>query len=246
MEEENRYLKGVCKETMDLLRRLKDGPEDDATVALERLRNEEDMSSILASIRQSDLGRASMHGNRDFHFPQAPSVSEQVPMPEPPTVTTPLSSLWDPSQMVGVMRSRRKALKDAFASFLECTGPIFYVYTQPEVDRLLDATLDQRRELSLSDLCEVCGIAALGSRFSRDEISPQQGQYYYEATKTLLEDCIETAPLRAIKVSALLAMCNIINKATVAIAYVGKLRVLRIALHTFYFMLKQLLLDIWY
>lgn len=48
------------------------------------------------------------------------------------------------------------------------------------------------------------------------------GEYYFSMTKQLLDECVEKTPLQAMKVCALLAMCNIINKATAAFAYVGK------------------------
>jgi hypothetical protein len=96
------------------------------------------------------------------------------------------------------------------------------VYTQEEVNNLLDSSLREEETVSLSTLCEACGIAAIGSRYSRSQISPEHGNYYFSTARQLLDECIERTPLRAVKVCAILAMCNIVNKATVALAYIGK------------------------
>lgn len=95
------------------------------------------------------------------------------------------------------------------------------MYTQEEVDVLLDTSLREDEAISLATLCEICSIAAFGSRFSRAQIPPEHGDYFLNITKQLLEECIADVPLRAMKVCALIAMCNIVNKATAAFAYVG-------------------------
>jgi hypothetical protein len=132
-----------------------------------------------------------------------------------------IPDLSDSAPLAATLRLHGDVLMEAFSTFLKCTATIFHIYTQEEVDALLTESLQTDGQIPLSTLCEVCGIAAVGSRFSRAKISPELGEYYYTVTKQLLDECIEKTPLRAMKVCALLAMCNIVNKATAAFAYVG-------------------------
>lgn len=135
---------------------------------------------------------------------------------------TGILDLSDSARLAATLRSQSDILMEAFATFMQCTSTIFHIYTHEEVDALLTESLHTDGPVPLSTLCETCGIAAVGSRFSRAKITPQMGEYYFSMTKQLLDECVEKTPLQAMKVCALLAMCNIINKATAAFAYVGK------------------------
>lgn len=110
----------------------------------------------------------------------------------------------------------------AFTIFLQSTTTLFHVYTQGEVDELLGSSLGEDGEVSPSILCEACAIAAVGSRYAQAQIPPDVGDYYFNVAKHSLDDCVKQMPFRAIKACALLAFCNIVDKATTAFAYVGK------------------------
>jgi hypothetical protein len=126
----------------------------------------------------------------------------------------------DPAPLASALRSQSDTFKHAFSVFLQCTATLFHVYSQEQVNEVLDSFLHIKEPVSLSTLCEACSIAAVGSRYSRSAIPAERGGYYFNVSKLLLDDCIEKSPLKAIKVCALLAMCNIVNKSTVAFAYV--------------------------
>lgn len=204
---------------------MQHAPDTDAQDMFARLRAGEDPSTILAIVDT----RSKNAQQKDT--PAESSTPAKLLSPQPHTQQyTDLATLQkfsgtpdlsDAAPLATVLQSKGDVLMEAFSVFLKCTTTIFHIYTREEVDLLLTESLQANSQVPLSVLCEACAIAAVGSRFSRSKISPELGEYFFSITKQLLDECIEKTPLQAIKVCALLAICNIVNKATAAFAYVG-------------------------
>ncbi|XPS91775.1 hypothetical protein M3J09_001184 [Ascochyta lentis] len=206
---------------MELLWHIQHGTDTDAQTIFSRLREGDDPSAI--------LGPLGTKAQRENASTESAAVPHSRPLHTHTKQHIDLATsdklighpdLSDSATLSATLRSQGDVLTEAFSIFLKCTSSIFHVYTQEEVDALLSKSLETDTQTPLSTLCEVCAVAAVGSRFSRSRISPELGEYYSSVTKQLLDECIEKTPLQAVKVCALLAMCNIINKATAAFAYV--------------------------
>lgn len=210
---------------MELLWHIQHAPDTDAQAMFDRLREGHDPSAILAAAKPLDTGAQNDQSEKSATLTHPRAPQRRMQQHADSTVLnehTRVPDLSDPAPLAVILQSQGGILAEAFSIFLKCTATIFHVYTQQEVDTLLTETLNTDKEVPLSTLCAACGIAAVGSRFSRAKISPEMGEYYFNVTKQLLDECIEKTPLQALKVCALLAMCNIINKATAALAYVGQ------------------------
>jgi hypothetical protein len=70
-------------------------------------------------------------------------------------------------------------------------------------------------------------MAAIGTLYLRIPTdlewhpSTEMAEYFYSLAKHLLDYCVQTCPLRAMKTCSLLAMYNVGLRATVSLSYVG-------------------------
>lgn len=216
LKKKHEALKRDLGGSVELLWHIQHAPETDVQTIVSRLRRGNDPSAILATIQSYDTTALPANALQPH--------TRQYTAPTPSHTQTGLPDLSDSRPLAATLRAQGDVLMEAFSTFLQCTATIFHIYTQDEVEDLLTDSLQVDDQVPLSTLCEICGIAAVGSRFSRSKISPEMGEFYFSVTKQLLDECIEKTPLQAMKVCALLAMCNIINKATAAFAYVGQCR----------------------
>ncbi|KAF1810313.1 hypothetical protein P152DRAFT_94702 [Eremomyces bilateralis CBS 781.70] len=131
-------------------------------------------------------------------------------------------------------------MTEAITAFSECTGTLYYAFTQEQVDDLLHSAFGQmtqpetafldvfKENADLQDrarIAELCGMAAVGIYYERrsdqDSGPPAAlAEYFYVISKLMLDSSIAAHPLRAMKVCSLLAMYNIVVKASVALEYV--------------------------
>ncbi|KAF2015138.1 hypothetical protein BU24DRAFT_452012 [Aaosphaeria arxii CBS 175.79] len=125
-----------------------------------------------------------------------------------------------PKVLAESIRAQRETIRQSYSTFLQCSATSFHVYSQEQVNGLLDAFRPECTDISLSTLCSTCAVAAVGERFYPGPVSPSDYSHFFNAAKQLLDDCIDQTPLQAIKVCALLGMCNIITKSTAALAYI--------------------------
>lgn len=65
-------------------------------------------------------------------------------------------------------------------------------------------------------------VAAVGVQYKADDFDNGLEGDFYDVARHHFVDVLEDRPLESIKVCALLAMYNIMNKGTVSVAYVGK------------------------
>jgi hypothetical protein len=69
----------------------------------------------------------------------------------------------------------------------------------------------------------VAAVAAVGVQYKADDFDNGLEAIFYDVARHYFADVFEDRPLESMKVCAMLAMYNIMNKATVSVAYVGKL-----------------------
>lgn len=121
--------------------------------------------------------------------------------------------------------SQRSTFEQAAEKVLTTTGVLFQVYSSEQQKAIFhEVYCDQTRPPSMAAICELCCVAAVGTQYSAGQIGPQTGEELYSIAKHLLDDVITLSPLRAMKVSTLLAVYNIVNHATVSLVYIGMFR----------------------
>lgn len=185
-------------------------------------------SSLGDSVRQitstespsNDVDAIAHNASIDVVLDEDPSTSREK---EPSQADEPTVQHSIERNIRNVLHSQLPGLRSGFSSFRKCTSMIFFAYTEDEFDNLVANTInEQDLGPSRAALCELCGIGAIASRYDREQLSPDFGDYCYNVAKQLLDDCLEMSPLASMKVCALLGLVNLLNKATVALAYLGK------------------------
>ena len=70
-------------------------------------------------------------------------------------------------------------------------------------------------------ICYTAAVAAVGTQYLHSPDSRDAEQTLYDIAKYYFEDVLQASPLHAIKICTLMTMYNILDKATLALAYVG-------------------------
>jgi hypothetical protein len=142
------------------------------------------------------------------HQPARPIVSE----PWPSHLDQPYSP--DPS-----------TTQQAINAFFSCSGKLFHVFTREQVLEIYDIVFDAQAAMTGSKKAAVgslMAVASVGAQYLPEEFSPQVASRFYNIARQYFEDVIEHQPLTAIKVCALLAQYNILDKALISLAYIGR------------------------
>ncbi|KAM5357082.1 hypothetical protein ACJZ2D_016634 [Fusarium nematophilum] len=112
----------------------------------------------------------------------------------------------------------------AVDSFFSSSGRHFHVFSREQV-------LRYQEDVFVSDGCTVASkkmaicclaaVAAVGVQYNGDDFDVGTDGIFYDVARHFFENLMEEQPLDAIKACTLLAMYNIMNKATVSLAYIG-------------------------
>lgn len=130
----------------------------------------------------------------------------------------------DPS-VFDYIHSQQSNFEKAADTLLKVSGLVFRVYSsEQQQDILRHVYHGSERPSSKAAVCELCSLASVGTQFSGGQIPPDDGDIMYSMAKQFLDDVIAVSPLRALKVVTLLAIYNMMNHATVSLAYIGKSR----------------------
>lgn len=205
----------------NLLWALKTSPPNDVAQILERIRSSDDPSLILDDFDlepgalKPPPSRAASAPTSPLHCSSEPahysiSIDNLYPSNEHCLSASVLALLGSPAN--------RKALQ----LFLQCTGLLFHVFSKTQADAVLEEVLNNAETaIAKTSLCEVCAMAAVAAQYLQGNTAPSTGHHFYNVARQYLDDAIVADPLRAMKSCALLAMYNIVTKASVALAFVG-------------------------
>lgn len=116
---------------------------------------------------------------------------------------------------------------ESVAIFYDSSGPLFHVFPRPRAlalcARVYDpAQADDRSDSMRADVACVAAIAAVGAQYMNGGVDGDLDRRLYDISRHNFEVIVEHRPLDAIKASVILAMFNIMSKATTAITYVGR------------------------
>lgn len=110
-------------------------------------------------------------------------------------------------------------------SFFSATGKLFHIYTQQQMQDYyravfgVDGKPDTSRKL---EICCLYAFAAVGIQYNAGDFKKGLGEAFHGVSRRFFSEVMEDRPLDTIKVCTLFAMYNILDKATVALAYVGE------------------------
>jgi hypothetical protein len=134
-------------------------------------------------------------------------------------------------------------IREGFALRRSCISEMVFCHDNITFANLFDILLSSEESKILpSVLCEICAVAAASSQYVRNVLSPSLIDCWYnrlctlyliiirerlrsseiDAARHFFDACIEASLSSAIKVSAFLALYNLPNKSTVAIAFFGR------------------------
>ncbi|KAF1345878.1 hypothetical protein BDV97DRAFT_30132 [Delphinella strobiligena] len=108
----------------------------------------------------------------------------------------------------------------AASVYTKSVGPLFYVYTDEQIEELVNDAFELEDDSARNPLlCQLCAIAALGSFYSSQPRLINLREHFYILAKYYLDDLIQKEPLRSIKACAILGLLHIVTKSTVALVY---------------------------
>ncbi|PNP60603.1 hypothetical protein FNYG_14665 [Fusarium nygamai] len=112
----------------------------------------------------------------------------------------------------------------AVESFFSSSGKLFHVFSREQVSGYYkdvfgrDGCPIPRQKTAI---CCLAAVAAVGVQYNAGDFEVAIEGVFYDLARQFFGSFMEEQPLDAIKVCALLAMYNIMNKATVSLAYIG-------------------------
>jgi len=115
------------------------------------------------------------------------------------------------------------ATRAALNSFYSSSGKLFHVFSQQEMDRYFTTVFGYDGRPNYSQkmaICCLCSVAAIGIQYNPEDFEKGSEHIFYEVARRYFVDVLEESSLDAIKVCTMLAFFNVMNKATISLAWV--------------------------
>lgn len=227
-------------------------PYDEAERFLQRIRTADDVplvfssdtdtqttttpaSNLTTSVSSPSESSLAASSPRPFPMPAAPPkitlTTQPTSGPSLPSVVIPpqTAPLW--AQADASSYFSRLFLPSAAAtaagvkSFYNSCGRLFHVFSPLQADEYYKAVFSADGQPDFSQkiaICCLCAIAAVGIQYNADDFEKGAEEVFHHVSRHFFTDVMEERPLEAIKVCALFAVYNMLDKATAALAYVGE------------------------
>ncbi|RSL57579.1 hypothetical protein CEP54_008230 [Fusarium duplospermum] len=111
----------------------------------------------------------------------------------------------------------------AVDSFFNSSGRLFHVFSREQILRYHEdvfandsCTVANQK----TAICCLAAVAAVGVQYNGDDFDVGTDGVFYDVARHFFENLVEEQPLDAIKACTMLAMYNMMNKATVSLAYI--------------------------
>ena len=191
-----------------LFRAIQNCTSEEAESLLQRIRSSEDFLSLCENTEINGQGASQDEAVRQT----SDSVSDTVEIQERTQNSTIQAILTIPEFEV---------IQEAIEGFFICSGKLFHVFSREQVAQHYENMVSGSGVDQKAGICCVTAVAAVGAQYSASTLSRSIEQSLYNIARHYVETVIEAFPLDAIKVCTLLAMFNIMNKATISLTYVG-------------------------
>jgi len=222
-----------------LVSALQSRPQEEAQQLLLHIRSADDIVSLSGpgddaySIGMALDGIASgsvscpSSASRSSNSPAATSIETHSPLSLPPNF-----SARDPDSLIRLIMPKGEPTRAAIRSFYVSCGDLFHAFPQGQMEEYCRGIFDQDYHIDVSQRVAICclsSVAAVGVQYSTtagDVSSADSGSaaVFHDVARHYFADIVEEDPLNAIKLCAMLAMYNVLAKATAGLAYVGKSR----------------------
>ncbi|KAK3984412.1 hypothetical protein QBC44DRAFT_337026 [Cladorrhinum sp. PSN332] len=230
-----------------LMGALQSKTPEEAEELLQRIRSADDILSLSAADGESSGAVAasvvslssggSQSSGRPRERPTSTRLSSNVSEFSDPTsasstaLVTPTSSSAYPLRapgdsspyLIGFLLPNAQSTWAGVQSFFSSSGKLFHVFSEAQVRGHhknvygLDGKPNKSQKVSI---CCLCIVAAIGVQYNPGDFETGSDEALYEVAHHLFGAAVEESPLEAIKVCTLLAMYNVMNKATAALAFV--------------------------
>ncbi|KAM0418777.1 hypothetical protein ACHAPT_012287 [Fusarium lateritium] len=128
-----------------------------------------------------------------------------------------------PRSLVSLVIPSATTAQAAVDSFFSSSGRLFHVFSHEQVS-LFHKTVFSSDGYTVASqktaICCLAAVAAVGVQYNSDDFDVGTDGIFYDVARHFFENLVEEQPLDAIKACTLLAMYNIMNKATVSLAYI--------------------------
>ena len=135
-----------------------------------------------------------------------------------------LAHVRDQDHPAGSALPSRPITAQAIDSFFECSGKLFHVIPHDQILQYIESVYreDSTHKDRVALTC-VAAVAAVGCQYSTlESLDAKMSENFYNVARYHFEALLENNPLDAVRVCTLLSMYNIMEKSTVALAYVSK------------------------
>ena len=237
-------MKARYETLVKLINDLQSKPQHEAEELLGRIRSERErdnnnslfpssasdegssVTSPTASISQKGSSASSHVASVNAAWDTSP------PTPVPSSQTAYASSLssvqpasWKEMHLAPPLRPVAHLTSAAIQSFYSSSGELFHVFSREQLAQYhrsvfgLDGQPNTSRKLAI---CCLASVAAVGVQYNPTEFEKGADAMFYDMARSCFVDVLEQRSPDAIRVCTLLAMYNILNKATSALGYVGR------------------------
>jgi hypothetical protein len=112
--------------------------------------------------------------------------------------------------------------RQAVSSFFSCGSTLFHIIPQEACENLIRRVYEQAADVTKSDVCQVCALAAVGGQYCTDVIPDSAKEKYFQYASLLLQDALEEDALVSMRIFICLAIYLILIKSTSARTMTGK------------------------
>jgi hypothetical protein len=99
---------------------------------------------------------------------------------------------------------------------------LFHVFSADQLDYHYQSMSSSEGPPPKISVCVVSAVAAVGLQYLNSVVDDGFRTALYQNARMHLEDVVEESPLDTIKICSVLAMFNVLEKATISLAYIGK------------------------
>lgn len=110
----------------------------------------------------------------------------------------------------------------AVSAYFICGSTLFYVMQREACEKLIQTIYEQPADMTKSDTCGLCAVAAVGSLYCTDELPDFAHKKFFQCASLLLQDTVETDALMGMRVSVCLSVYLVLGKSTSARTMTGK------------------------
>jgi hypothetical protein len=219
-----------------LLNALQSKPQEEAQRLLQHIRSVGDIVSLSGQVGDVPYNfNAALVDGLASGSVSCPSSTSRGSSPQtvghgdsPPVLQPPEFTARDPDSLIRFIMPKEDATRAAVRNFYACSGGLFHAFPQYQIEEYCRAIFDNDYHLDVSQkvaICCVCCVAAVGVQCyptgSDKDVDRNSASLLYDISRHYFADILEEQPLEAIKVCAILAMYNVLEKSTAGLAYVG-------------------------